>query len=506
MAVKRSKLNITSDILQIVESSISADTRCAIILAATVIMIALCVKFLGSWILISLSLCRKNKCCRQCPTRWMVEDGMRGKSPHWKLASASLQCTGCSQFLGCQRVTLTVSLNGKVCKVPRWMVQWEAFLGAGFRWTKWMVEELRDRKSFAPLRCTSKQSRFSTPVHILDPILSNTQSHQDAGITLRKASKSHLQAVSEWCGGPRSWCGTAADQAGGRGKVRVPHCPHCPTRVPPSSLLLLKVADLIVHRLKVRQWERWPKVEPSCSHEEPCCCCSHISFSDSLPSPWRGCLPSWGLRTPPIVEQCGEHGGEWGEQGGGIVATVSKLCDSWHPDMSILSVPVTQFVNFQAQTSKLKLQTGRLWMLGQCQITARARWEDCLHKSKHLDWLYTQLHSTHSSDLSRHQFNCTSRHLPIIPKASKGRFHKREKTCCPWKNMEKSLGKMPPENFHRYLDLTISCWPCWILRNGEARVHWQDSPNCGNNLTHVMLAYRYWNIDANTTKILIYNI
>ena len=51
------------------------------------------------------------------------------------------------------------------------------------------------------------------------------------------------------------------------------------------------------------------------------------------------------------MEQCGEHGGEWGEQGGGIVATVSKLCDSWHPDMSILSVPVTQFVNFQAQAS-----------------------------------------------------------------------------------------------------------------------------------------------------------
>ena len=67
LSQKMSDQKITSDILQIVESLISADTRCAIILAATVI--ALCVKFLGSWILISLSLCRKNKCCRQCPTR-----------------------------------------------------------------------------------------------------------------------------------------------------------------------------------------------------------------------------------------------------------------------------------------------------------------------------------------------------------------------------------------------------------------------------------------------------
>ena len=168
----------------------------------------------------------------------------------------------------------------------------------------------------------------------------------------------HLQAVSERCKLPRSWCGRVeeggggADQGGGRGNVRVPHWPQCcplarvPAQCPPapaawhwpaplSSLLLLKVVDLIVHeaRLKERQCDRGGKVEPSCSHEEPRSC-SHTP--SSLPSSSWGAACLLALLPPPSVEHWGEHGGLWGEQGGGMVATVSKLCDSWHPDISIL--------------------------------------------------------------------------------------------------------------------------------------------------------------------------
>ena len=167
----------------------------------------------------------------------------------------------------------------------------------------------------------------------------------------------HLQAVSERCKLPRSWCGReegggGADQGGGRGNVRVPHWPQCcplarvPAQCPPapapwhwpaplSSLLLLKVVDLIVHeaRLKERQCDRGGKVELSCSHEEPRSC-SHTP--SSLPSSSWGAACLLALLPPPSVEHWGEHGGLWGEQGGGMVATVSKLCDSWHPDISIL--------------------------------------------------------------------------------------------------------------------------------------------------------------------------
>ena len=285
-------------------------------------------------------------------------------------------------FNECQRSNSRGWREGKFFSLPKCLGVTEcSFKRQGWPWIVHLCSfvqsapdsmnggESRDRKPFTPLQI---QTIWIQPLIAHSSQSHETQSHLSKRILVesriveetKQESKSHLHAASEWCEGPRSWCGAAADQAGGRRKVRVPHCPHCPPRVPhcwqcpprvehcpltvahclprvplhcpPSSLLLLRVADLIVAWLKVRQSDRCPKVEPSCSHEDPSCCCSQIPSWASLPSTpwWCSCLGSF--RAPPRVEHCGEHGGEWGEQGGGIVATVSKLWDSWHPDMSSL--------------------------------------------------------------------------------------------------------------------------------------------------------------------------